>query len=146
MSWDLGKWYSRRGKQGTLRLMRGFSTAPVVSGTIVALEKDRPTYRNKGPATNDGSKKLTTADVDVLGTERHKVVGRAYGVGRDVDTNSDDDQANGAKGGGSAATVGPGFHPEIDDFDGVPDDFAIRRLRGCGSEDAEKANNGCESR
>ncbi len=63
--------------------MRGFSTAVVVSGGMVALQekKGKPIYRNKAPATNDGSKQLTTADVDVLGAERHEVVGRAYGVG-----------------------------------------------------------------
>jgi hypothetical protein len=126
--------------------MRGFSTAVVVSGGMVALQKGRPTYWNKAPATNDGSKQLTTADVDVLGAERHEVVGRAYGVGRDVDTEGDDDQADGAKGGSSAATVGPRFHPQTDDFDGVPDDFAICRLGGCGSEDAKQANNSCRSR
>lgn len=126
--------------------MRGFSTTLVVSGTILTLEEGRPTYRNKAPATNDGGKKLTTADVDVLWTERHEVVGRTDGVGRDVDTDSDDDQADGAKGSSGAATVGPGCHPEIDDFDGVPVDFAICRLRGCGREDTKKANNGCESR
>jgi hypothetical protein len=39
------------------------------AGATVALQKGRPTYWNKGPATNDGSKQLTTADVDVLGAE-----------------------------------------------------------------------------
>jgi len=89
---------------------------------MVALQKGRPTYGNKAPATNDGSKQLTTADVNVFGGERHEVVGRAYGVGRDVDTESDDNQADGAKGGSSAATVGPIGHPQTDDLDGVPDD------------------------
>ncbi len=102
--------------------MRGFSTAVVFSRGMVALQQGWPTYRNEAPATNDGSKQLTAADVDVLGAERHEVVGRAYGVGRDVDTEGDDDQADGAKGGSSAATVGPGLHPQIDDFDGVPYD------------------------
>jgi hypothetical protein len=81
MSWDPEKWCIHRGKQGTLRLMRGFSTAALVSEAILALQNGRPTYRNKAPAANDGSKKLTTADVDVLGTERHEVIGSAYGVG-----------------------------------------------------------------
>lgn len=89
---------------------------------------------------------MTSADVNVLGAERHEVVGRAYGVGRDVDTKGDDDQADGAKGGSSAATVGPGLHPETDDLDGVPNDLAICRLRGRGSEDAKQANNSCGSR
>ena len=146
MSWDPGRWCSRQGKRETLRLMRGFSTASVFSRAMIALQKGRSTYWNKAPATNDGSKQLTTADVDVLGAERHEVVGRAYGVGRDVDTEGDDDQADGAKGGSSASTVGPGFHPKIDDFDGVPDDFAICRLRSCGCEDAKQANNSCESK
>lgn len=30
-----------------------------------------------------------------------------------------------------------------DDFDGVPDDFAIYGLSSCGSEDAKQANNSC---
>jgi hypothetical protein len=71
--------------------MRGFSTTVVVSGEMVALQRGWPTYGNKAPATNDGSKQLTTTDVDVVGAERHEVVGRAYGVGRDVDTEGDDD-------------------------------------------------------
>lgn len=141
MSWDPGKWYSRRGKQGTLRLMRGFSTAGTVSRRMVTLQKGRPNYRNKTPATNDSSKQLTTADVDVLGSERHEVVGRAYGVGRDVDTEGDYDQADGSKGGSSAATVRPGFHPQCDDVDGVPENLTICRLSSCGSEDAKQANN-----
>ena len=101
--------------------MLGFSTVDVVSRRMVTLPKSKPTYRNKAPATNDGSKQLTTADVNVFGGERHEVVGRAYGVGRDVDTESDDNQADGAKGGSSAATVGPIGHPQTDDLDGVPD-------------------------
>lgn len=71
MSWDPGKWCSHRGKQETLRLMRGFSTAVVVSRGMTALKKSWPTYRDKAPATNDGSKQLATADVDVLGAEGH---------------------------------------------------------------------------
>jgi hypothetical protein len=34
-----------------------------------SFEKGRPTYWNKAPAADDGSKQLTTADVDVLGAE-----------------------------------------------------------------------------
>ena len=41
--------------------------------------KDLP--GDESPATNDGSKELTTADVDVLGAEGHEVVGCADGVG-----------------------------------------------------------------
>ena len=126
--------------------MRVFSTADAVSGAMIALQKGRPIYWNKAPATNDGSKELTTTDVDVLGAERHEVIGRAYGVGRDVDTKGDDEQADGAKGGSSPATVGPRFHPETDDLDGVPNDLVICRLRGRGSEDAKQANNSWESR
>jgi len=110
------------------------------------LPKGRPTYWNKTPATDDGSKQLTTADVDVLGAERHEVVGRAYGVGRDVDTEGDDDQTDSAKSGSSTATVGPGFHPQADDYDGVPDNLAICRLSGCGCEDTKQSNNSCRSR
>ena len=89
---------------------------------------------------------MTTADVNVLGAERHEVVGRAYGIGRDVDTKGDDEQADGAKGGSSAASVGPGLRPETNDYDRVPNDLAICGLRGRGSEDAKQANNSCESR
>jgi hypothetical protein len=123
--------------------MRGFSTATVVSRTLIVWQKGRPTYWNKAPATNDGSKQLTTSDIDVLRAERHEIVGCAYGVGRDIDTEGDDDQADGAKGGSSAATVGPRFHPESDNHDGVPDHMAICRLRGSGSEDAKQTNNSC---
>jgi hypothetical protein len=42
--------------------------------------------------------------------------------------------------------VGPGFHPQTDDIDGVPVDLAICRLRRGGSKDAKQANNGCRSR
>src|ERR1700753_1179265 len=108
MSWDPGKWCNRRGMQGTLRRMREFSTAVMVSRRVVVLQKSKPTYRNKAPATNDGSKQLTTANVNILGAERHEIVGCADRGGRDGDTQGDDDQADGAKGSGSAATVGPG--------------------------------------
>lgn len=91
--------------------MRGFSTVDMVSRRIVTLQEGKPNYRNKPPATNDSSKQLTTADVDVLRSERHEVVGRTYGVGRDVDTKGDYDQTDGSKGGSSTATVRPGFHP-----------------------------------
>ena len=117
-----------------------------VSGVMLALQRGRPTYWNKSPATNESGKQLTTADVDVLGTERHEVVGRAYGVRRNVDTERDDDQADGAKGGGSAATVGPRLLPKIDYYDGIPDDLTICRLRRCGGEDAKKADNSYGSR
>ena len=80
MSLAPGKWYIRRGKQGISLLMRGFSTVIMVSGVMLALQRGWPTYWNKSPATNESGKQLTTADVDVLGTERHEVVGRAYGV------------------------------------------------------------------
>ena len=106
------------------------------------MEKRKPTHGNKAPATNDGSKKLTTADVDVLWAEGHEIIGRADGVGRDVDTKGDDEQADGAKGSSCSATVGPRFHPEADNYDRVPDDLAIRRLGGRGSENAKQANNG----
>ena len=89
---------------------------------------------------------MTAADVNVFGSERHEIVGCADRVGRDVDTEGDDDQADGGKGGSSATTVGLGVHPVIDDVDGVPEDFAICRLRGSSSEDAKQANNSCRSR
>jgi len=118
----------------------------MVSRRMVILQQGKPTYRDKAPASNDGSKQLTTADVNVLGGERHEVVGRAYGVGRDVDTEGDYDQADGGKGGSSSATVRPGCHPQIDDVDGVPHNLTISRLSGCGGEDAKQANNSCRIR
>lgn len=111
-----------------------------------ACKKGRPTYWNKCPATNNGSKQLTTPNVDILGAEGHEVVGRADGVCRDVDTKGNDNQADGAKGGSCAAGMRARCGPELDDFNGVPDDFAICRLSGCGSEDAEQANDSCKSR
>lgn len=114
-----------------------------VSRRMGTLQKCRPTYRNEAPATNDGSKQLTTADVDVLGGERHEIVGRADGVGRDVDTEGDYDQADGGEGGSSASAVRPGFHPQHDDVDWVPENLTICRLSSCGSEDAKQANNSC---
>lgn len=44
------------------------------------------TYRNAGPGTDDSSKELTAADVDIFGTEGDEVIGRADGVGGDVDS------------------------------------------------------------
>ena len=67
--------------QETLQRMQGFSTAAVISEGTIAVPTGNVTYRNEAPATDEGSKQLTTSDVDVLGTERHEVVGRAYGVG-----------------------------------------------------------------
>jgi hypothetical protein len=110
---------------------------------MAVLQRVRPTHRNKPPATNDGGKYLTTTDVDVLGAERHEVVCSAYGVGGDVDTEGDNDQTDGTKGGSSTATVGPGFHPQTDNLNRIPDDLAICRLGGCSSEDAKQANNSC---
>lgn len=86
--------------------MREFSTAFVVSGTVVATECGRLTHRNKTPATNEGSKQLATTDIDVARTERHEIVGCADRVGRDVDTECDNDQANGAESGSSSTTMG----------------------------------------
>ena len=121
--------------------MRGFSTADAVSGAMIALQKGRPIYWNKAPATNDGSKQLTTTDVDVPGAERHEVVGRAYGVGRDVDTKGDNEQANSAKGRGSSASVRARFAPVADNDDRIPDDLAVRRLRGGSSKDSKETDN-----
>lgn len=59
----------------------------------------RRKYRNKCPATDNGSKQLTTTNVDIPRTERHEVVRSADRVGRDVDTERDDDETNGGKGG-----------------------------------------------
>ena len=39
-----------------------------------------------------------------------------------------------------------GCHPEIDDFDGIPHDFAISCLGRCGREDAKQADDGEDDR
>jgi hypothetical protein len=36
---------------------------------------------NEAPAANDSSEQLTTADIDILGGERHEIVGGTDGVG-----------------------------------------------------------------
>jgi hypothetical protein len=38
------------------------------------------------------------------------------------------------------------LHPQTEDFNRVPNDVAICRLSGCGSEDAKQANDGCRCR
>ena len=88
----------------------------------MTLLKGKSAYWNKTPATNDSGKQLTTANVDVSWAEGHKIVGCTDGVGGDIDTKGDDDQANGAKSGSSTTTMGAIFHPQADDLDRVPDD------------------------
>jgi hypothetical protein len=102
---------------------------------------------NKAPATDDSSKQLTTTDVDVLGCEGHEIVGGTDGVGRDVDTEGDDDETNGTESGSGTAAVGARFHPQADDVDGIPEDLLVRiiwicSLRGGSGEDTEKTNDG----
>lgn len=92
---------------------------------------------NKGPGTDDCSKQLATTDVDVSRSKGHEVVGGGDGVCGYVDTEGDDDETDGGEGGGSAATGGSGFHPFVDDVDGVPHDFSVGGLRSGGSEDTE---------
>lgn len=140
MSWVPRKWCSRQGKKGTLQLMREFSTAVVVSKATVDLQLT-PTYWNKRPAANNCSKQLTAANVDVLRAEGHEVVGCTDGVGRDIDTEGDNEQADGAEGRSSSASMRARFTPLAYDDDGIPDDFAICCLRSCSSEDTEQANN-----
>ena len=69
------------------------------------------TYWYEAPATDKGSKQLTAPNIDILGRKGHEIVGRADRVGGDVDTKSDDDQADGGEGGSSAAAGGSRFHP-----------------------------------
>ena len=101
------------------------------------------TYRDETPATNNSSEQLTTTDVDVPRAEGHKIIGCADGVGRDVDAERDNDQADGCKGGGRATSVRSGFHPLVDYHDRVPDDLAVGRLSGGCGEDAEEADDCC---
>lgn len=100
------------------------------------------TYRDACPCTNDSSQELTTPNVDVLWTKGDKVVGGTDGVCRDVNTERDDEQANGAKGRCSAATMRARSSPIIYDFNRIPDDPAIGCLSRCSGEDAEKTDDG----
>ena len=117
----------------------------VISGghVVASYHRQSRTYRHKEPAADESSKDLATADVDVARQEGHEVVGGADGVGRDVDTERDDDEADGAKRSGGAATAGAAVHPVHDDVDGVPQDIAVRDLGGGGGEDAQQADDGC---
>ena len=56
------------------------------AGALLFLRECWLAYRNKTPATNEGSKQLTTPDIDILRSKRHEIIGRADRVGRDVDT------------------------------------------------------------
>jgi len=94
------------------------------------------TYRHADPSTNESSEQLTAANVDVLRTERAEIVGGRDGVGRDVDTERDNEQAYCAKGRSSSATVAQ-ITPTLDDDNRVPNDRAICFFGCCGSEDAE---------
>ena len=96
--------------------------------------------RDEGPAANDSSKKLTTADVDVLGAESHEIVRSGDTVGADVDTEGDDDQSDSGKGCSSAATMSAKCEPLVEDHDWVPDHLAVCSLGGCSSEDAKEAD------
>jgi hypothetical protein len=106
--------------------MQEFSTAVCVSNEPKTGELE--TYRNKSPATNDSSKQLSTADIDIFRPEGHKIVCGANGVGRDIDTESDNDQADGAKSGCGAATMGPACHPQIDNVNGIPENCTFCAL------------------
>lgn len=105
----------------------------------------RLTHRNESPAADDGSEQLAAADVDVFGAERHQVVGRADRVGRDVDAERDDDQADRGEGGGRAPAVRARVQPHADDVDGIPHDLAVRGLGRGGGEDAEKTDDRCRT-
>lgn len=100
------------------------------------------TYRHESPATDERGQQLSTADVDVFRAEGHQIVGGADGVGRDVDTQGDNDQAHGCEGRSGTAARRAVLHPLVDDVDGIPHDLAIRRLRGGGREDTEQAHDG----
>ena len=96
------------------------------------------------PTADDSSKQLTTADIDILGAEGHQIVGRTDRVGRYVNTKGDDEQANGAKGCSSPASVCTRGRPIINNEDGIPLNLAVDGLGSCSSEDTEKADDGCQ--
>ena len=95
------------------------------------------THRDEKPATDESSEQLTTSDVDIPRAEGHQIVRCADRVGRNVDTQCHDDQANSGKGSSSSAAVAARVHPMVDDVDGIPQDFAVSRLRGSGSENTK---------
>jgi hypothetical protein len=66
----------------------------------------------KSPRTDDSSENLTTTNVDVLGCKRHEIVCGTDGVGGDVDTEGNNDQANSTECSGCSTTVGPILHPD----------------------------------
>lgn len=76
--------------------------------------------RHECPAANDRGEDLSTANVDVLWTEGHEIVGGRDGVGRNVDTERDDDQTDGSESGRSTTSVRSSRAPVRDDINGVP--------------------------
>ena len=117
--------------------MRGFSTTGTVSDEKSDIDGCDATHRNEEPATDEGSKKLTTSDVNIPWAKRHQVVRCADGVGRDVDSQCDDDQANSGESCSSSTAVRTRLHPQVDDVDRIPQHVAIRGLGSSGSEYAE---------
>lgn len=107
------------------------------------IEGSRCTDRNEGPRADEGGEQLPATDIDVLWRKGHEVVGGADGVRGDVDAERDDDEADGSKGSGGAATVGACFQPFTDNVDGVPHHLAVGGFGGSGGENTQQADDGC---
>lgn len=98
--------------------------------------------RNTGPGTDDSSQDLTSADVNVLGAEGDKIVGCADGIGRNVDTEGNNQQTNGGECSSCATSMRTASLPIADYFDWVPLDVTISWFSSGSCEDAEKTDNG----
>jgi hypothetical protein len=104
------------------------------------------TYRNTSPCADESREDLTTTNVDILGAERNKIVCCTDGVGRNVDTKGDDNQADRSKRSSSSTAMAAAHSPIINNLDRVPDYMAIRCFGGCSGEDTKQTNNGEDAR
>lgn len=102
--------------------------------------------RNPSPCTDECRKDRTSKDVDILGAESYKVVCCADGIGRDVDAEGENDQANRAKSSSGSSSMRPRSLPVIHDHNGIPDNMAISWFccRSCGN--AEQTDNSEDER
>lgn len=71
----------------------------------------------KCPRPNERCKKLPAPDVDIFGTKSHKIIRSGDGIGRDVDTEGNDDETNSCKSGSSTSAGRARVHPVPDDID-----------------------------
>ena len=142
--------------QKLLRRSQDFPLSRMIA-SVKAKRKDgikkSKTYRYTSPSTNNSSQDLTTTNVDVLWEERDKVVCSTDGIGRNVDTKGDDDQANSTKGRCSTAGMRSRSTPKPDNSDRVPkwssffsDLSRIGHRRCCSSKDTQKTNDSEDER